>query len=139
MTTEALQQVQAAVYTKLSGDSDVTSLLASAAAIYDHVPATAAFPYIVIADMAASPMDTQLFSGATVTIAIETYSRAAGKTEAQQIAAAIAAALHHTDFAVAGHHLVSCRITGTQLAQVFDATTWHCRQTAQILVEPAET
>lgn len=137
MTAETLLQVQAAVYTRVSGDSGITSLLAQAGAVYDHVPAAAAFPYIVIADMAALPMETQQFSGSTVTMAIETYSRAAGKAEAQRIAAALDTALHHAAFTITGHHLVSCRITATQIAQVFDATTWQCRQIVEIVTEPA--
>ena len=138
MTTQTIAAVQAAVYTKVSCDSGITTLLASSAAIYDHVPASAAFPYIVIADIAAAPMETQQFSGATVSLALETYSRAAGKAEAQSIAAAIDAALHQADFDVTGHHLVSCRVTSTQIAQVFDATTWRCRQTVEIIVEPID-
>lgn len=138
MTAETLLQVQAAVYTRLSGDSGITALLGAANAVYDHVPPAAVFPYIVIADMAAAPMETQQCHGATVTLAIDTYSRAAGKAEIQRIAAAIHAALHHADIAVTGHHAVSCKITNLQMAQIFDATTWRCRQTVVLIIEPAE-
>ncbi len=139
MIAETLSQVQAAVYSRLSGDSGITTLLANSGAVYDHVPQGSAFPYIVIADMAAQPADTQQFAGMTVSMVIETYSRSAGKQEIQHIAAAIQSALHHADFAVTDHHLVLCRITATDIAQVFDATTWLCRQRVALLVEPVET
>ncbi|HEX2751684.1 MAG TPA: DUF3168 domain-containing protein [Alphaproteobacteria bacterium] len=139
MTTETLSQVQVAVYSRLSGDSNITSRLATADAVYDHVPQGSAFPYIVISDMAAQPADTQQFAGMAVSMVLETYSRAADKQEIQHIAAAIESAFHHADFAVTGHHLVLCRITATDIAQVFDATTWLCRQRIALLVEPVET
>lgn len=137
MSTEPLMQTQAAVYNRLSGDSGIIALLAGANAIYDHVPQGSAFPYIVLADMATEPADTQQFPGTAISMSIETYSRAGGKQESQQIAAAIDSALHNADFAVTGHDLVFCRITATEIAQVFDAATWRCRQRVALLIEPA--
>jgi len=138
MSAETLLHVQAAVYGRLSGDDAVTSLLAAADAVYDQVPQGSAFPYIVLADMAARPADTQRFSETAVFLSIETYSRTAGKHECQRIAAAIEAALHEADFAVTEHRLVFCRIAATEIAQIYDATTWRCRQNLQLLVEPVD-
>lgn len=138
MSAETLLHVQAAVYSRLSGDVAVTSLLAGADAVYDQVPHGSAFPYIVLADMAARPENTQQFSGTRVFLSLESYSRAAGKQACQRIAAAIAGVLDGANFAVTGHSLIECRIIATEIAQVYDATTWRCRQSLELLVEPAD-
>lgn len=136
MSTETLWRAQTAIYTLLTQSSALTTLLAHAAAIYDHVPAGSAFPYIVLGDMRAQANDTQQHSGTEIFCTLESHSRKTGQQEIKKIADAIHAVLHHQSPAIAGHITVLCEITNTQVEHLPDTQSWRCRQTLRLLAEP---
>ena len=139
MSTETLWCTQTAIYTHLTASTAVTALLASPAAVYDHVPAGSAFPYIVLTDLSAQSSDTQAHSGTDILCTIESHSRLTGQQEIKKLAGAIDAALHNQSPAITGHVLVLCQITATQIEQLPDTQSWRCRQTLRLIVEPVLT
>lgn len=137
MSTETLWRTQTAIYAHLSAALAVTTLLAQPDAVYDHVPANSAFPYIVLSDLSARPVDTQQYDGTEVLCTIESYSRQAGQQEIKKIADAISDALHNQNPAISGHIPVLCQMTDTHIEQMFDTQSWRCRQILRLIVEPA--
>ncbi len=135
MPQDSLWPVQAAIYGVLTGEPAVTAQLPEGAeGVFDHVPQGSAFPYIVLGDSGAQPLETQAGGGCDSTIDIHTYSRALGMKEAKAVMAAIAACLHAQDFAVTGQRLVFCRLMSQTLRQ--DGETRHGTQRFRIITEP---
>src|SRR5690554_4378261 len=77
-------------------------LMARATAVYDHVPQTAQFPYVVIGDDTAIDFDTDDTTGAESTITIHVWSQKRGRKEAKQIQGDIYDALHRYELSVSG-------------------------------------
>lgn len=96
--------------------------------------AGSAFPYIVLGESAAEPLETQAGGGYDTTLDIHTYSRALGMKEAKAVMAAISDCLHGQDFAVTGQRLVFCRLISQSLRQ--DGETRHGVQRFRIITEP---
>ena len=60
MTQDSAWAAQAALYAALCAHAPLTAQLAAGAgSVFDHVPQGAAFPYIVLGDMRAAPLETQ--------------------------------------------------------------------------------
>lgn len=135
MPQDSLWPVQAAIYGVLAGDAGLAALLANGAdSVFDHVPQASAFPYIVLGESAAQPLETQEGGGCDMTVDIHAYSRALGMKEAKAIIAAVSAALHDRNFTVIGQRLVLCRLQSQQLRQ--EGETRHGISRFRIVTEP---
>lgn len=75
--------LQQAIYTRLNSDSNLTSTLG--AAVYDDVPDSAPFPYVVIGDVTEGPNDTMGTTGRDATVTVHTWSQYEGSKEIKQI------------------------------------------------------
>lgn len=76
--------LQQAVYSRLSGDTELVTTLG--AAVYDHVPDSAAFPYVVIGDITEATNDTMTRTGRGVTLTLHLWSQYAGMKQLDLIA-----------------------------------------------------
>ena len=136
MPQDSLWPVQAAIYGVLAGNSALTAQLAEgASSVFDHVPQGSAFPYIVLGNSAAQPLETQSGGGCDSTVDIHAYSRALGMKEAKSVMAAVSDALHNQNFTVAGQRLVFCRLISHELRQ--EGETRHGISRFRIITEPA--
>lgn len=68
-----------AIYTRLNTDSELTTTLG--AEVYDRVPDSAPFPYVVIGDVTEAPNDTMGQTGRDCTVIIHGWSQYAGNKE----------------------------------------------------------
>lgn len=75
--------IQTAVYSRLSGDTTLVTTLG--AQVYDKVPDSAAFPYVVIGDDTETPNDTMGKTGRDTTLTIHTWSQYPGKKQTKEI------------------------------------------------------
>lgn len=101
--------VQKAVHARLCADAAVTALLpAGAAGICDEVLEDAAFPYIVLGELDANPLEGAE-NARDIAFDIRVISKAKGFAEARDIMAAVSASLHEADIAVDNHRVVFCR------------------------------
>jgi hypothetical protein len=75
--------LQQASYTRLSGDATLTSTLG--ASVYDHVPDSAPFPYVVIGDVTEAPADTMGKTRRNLTLTVHSWSQAKGMKQVLQI------------------------------------------------------
>ena len=135
MPQDSLWPVQAAIYGVLTSAGALTAQLAEGTdSVFDHVPQGSAFPYIVLGECAAQPLETQGGGGCDMTVDIHAYSRALGMKEAKAIIAAVAAALHDRNFTVTGQRLVFCLLQSQQLRQ--EGETRHGISRFRIITEP---
>ncbi len=138
MTTDSLFKTQAALYSKLTGATAVTELLAGGAeSVMDEVPADSSFPYIVIGEISAKTLDTQGHRGRDVTATIHSYSRGRGMKEIKDIMSAIFESLHDGTLAVAGQTIILCQETSADAFIDGDGETRHGIQKFRIITETA--
>lgn len=76
--------LQQSVYTRLSGDTELVTTLG--AAVYDHVPDSAAFPYVALGDVTEGFADNMGRTGRNLTITVHIWSQYAGMKQVKQIA-----------------------------------------------------
>lgn len=99
--TAAGWELQKAIFAQLDGNlSD---------AVYDHVPAHAAFPFIVVGDATASDWGASELDGEEHALSIHIWSRYHGRMQMKQMMGEIKAALTQPLPALAGHVLVDLR------------------------------
>lgn len=133
--------IQSAIYTRLSGFTALTALLArSGAAIYDYVPqeladTTSEFPYLVIGDIEAGEFDADDRLGHDTTVTIHVFSRYLGKKECADIMAQVYEALHRYALPVTGFSLVDCHWDGlSDIMMDPDGQTRHGVQRFRVIV-----
>lgn len=126
MSLESSWDVQTAVYSRLTGISALTDLLAEGAdSILDHVPPGTAFPYVVIGEMTTRPFDTQTHQGCDLALALHAYSQGSGMKEVKSIVSALTDALHDQVFVVPNQTLILCQKTDTSMTLEQDGVTRH--------------
>jgi hypothetical protein len=100
--------LQAAIYTRLTGYSALTTALGGQK-VYDHVPQGTAAPYVVIGDDTLTEWDTKSKNGWECTITIHVWDfEKAGRKSVKTLLSHIFAALHRqeTNITVSGFSLV---------------------------------
>lgn len=75
--------LQQAVYTRLSGDSALTTTLG--ASVYDEVPDAASFPYVAIGDVTETPRDTMGTTGRDATLTVHVWSQYPGSKQVKEV------------------------------------------------------
>jgi hypothetical protein len=129
--------VQKAVFEKLAGDTALSSLLASGSGgVYDFVPPTALFPYIVFGDMQSRPLDTADIVGREMTMTLTAYSQKNGFKEIRLILSAIYACLHRQSLSLDGHIAIRCDETGLDTSTENDGQLYKGSIRFRILTEP---
>ncbi|TAL39636.1 MAG: DUF3168 domain-containing protein [Alphaproteobacteria bacterium] len=137
MSADSAWDVQTAIYSRLSGTSALTALLAAGAAgVCDHVPEGMAFPYVVLSTLQAQPGDTQQTHGYDITLSIASYSRGEGMKELRGIMAAIYDTLHDASFSVPNQTLILCRQLSSETQLEQDGVTRAGLQRFRIITEP---
>lgn len=138
MSAESTWDVQAGIYARLAGYTALTTQLSGGAnAVLDHVPQGKGFPYVVMGETSATPLDTQVTSGNEVHVTLHSYSREPGMQELKKIMVAVYDALHHASFSIPNQTLILCRWLGAETRLESDGVTRHGQQHFQIITEPA--
>jgi hypothetical protein len=116
--------LQAAVFAALADDAPLTSLLGEVR-IYDDVPPRPAYPYLTFGRSSERDWSTGTDAGTEHVLTLHVWSMAAGRKEAQAIAAAAEAALHDRALTLAGHRLVNLRHEYSEVRRDADGETIH--------------
>ncbi|MFZ4605154.1 MAG: DUF3168 domain-containing protein [Caulobacter sp.] len=143
---DASAALQTAIFTTLRADAALVALFApDEVRVYDRIPAdrdtgkvTARFPFIHIGaedDQVLDDSDQCHVLGEHFASA-HVWSRAVGRVEAKQIAAAVAAAVD-APLAIEGFAVISQRIEGIRAAPGGDGLTSHRVVSAAWVIEPA--
>ena len=131
----ALQQ---AVYAALSVSDDIKELAGDPPRLFDAVPRSSAFPYIVVGDDAETNWDTATESGSEHTLAIHVWSRAGGRKEIKLAAEAVRECLDGASLALTGHTLVDLRYPRSDFTRENDGETYRAVLRFRAVTEPSE-
>ena len=116
----ALQQ---AVYTTLSGDSQLTSTLG--AGVYDDVPQGSAYPFVTLGDDGAIDYSTVDLVGSQTALNIHVWSQSYGSRETKDIMDRIHTLLHDASISVTGYNLINNRFEFSDVLRDPDGITRH--------------
>ncbi|MEM8935287.1 MAG: DUF3168 domain-containing protein [Pseudomonadota bacterium] len=106
--TQAMFELQRAVYQHLASDALLQAEVGAPARIYDDPPDGAIFPYITLGEARASAW-AGVSGGFEHDLKLYAFSRYAGRKEVKRILSAVYDALHDAAFSVTGHSLVNIR------------------------------
>ena len=134
MTADSQWPVRRTLHASLAGNAGVTALV-PAARVFDHVPQSSDYPYLVVGEMTLRSFDTKDSNGAEIIATIHTWSRYRGMKECEQIMAAVIDALDQQSLAISGHDLVLCRLESSDTVLEPDGLTRHGVQRFRIVTD----
>lgn len=102
----ALQPVQQALYTKLSGDGVLMGMISG---VYDAPPQHAAVPYVVIGDGQSDIHPQTISDVSECTLAIHVWTTASGRKAALAILNRLHGLLHQGTMNITGFTLIAMR------------------------------
>lgn len=106
-----LNALQAAIYSRLTGYSALTTALGGSK-VYDHVPQRTVAPYVVIGDDTSVDFDTKTSNGWEVTLTIHCWDfEKAGRKSVKAIMGHIYDALHKAESSIT--------VTGFSLVMIY--------------------
>lgn len=106
--------------------------------VYDSVPPSATFPYIVVGTGQSLPNRADCYDGTESFIDIDVWSRAVGFPEAKGIADRIRAVLDDAALSVTGHTLELLSFQGSQFIRDPDGLTNRVNMSLRALSQPAD-
>jgi hypothetical protein len=129
----ALQQ---AVFATLCMSEAIREIVGDPPRLFDAVPRSSAFPYIVVGEDGESNWDTATEAGSEHTLAIHVWSRAGGRKEIKLAAEAVRQCLDGASLALTGHTLVDLRYLSAQFARDSDGETFRASVRFRAVTEP---
>jgi hypothetical protein len=132
--TGASFSLQAAIFSALSADAALQSLIGSR--LYDAVPQPATFPYAVIGDDTESNWDTATEQGSEHIVSVDAWSQGGGHKESKTIADAVRAVLDGASLAPSGQTLIDIRYQGAEFARQPDGETYRATLKFRAVLEP---
>lgn len=119
----ALWAVQEAMYKKLSTHEGLAGLVQDR--IFDNASVEdVTYPYVVIGEPLADPLETKTTAGEEIAIVLHVWSTYSGKKEAVEIINACLDALKGAT-SVEGFQLLKVKVDGTQVFEDTDTTRRH--------------
>lgn len=118
-------ELQQAIYSELSGDSELTSTLG--ASVYDDVPDHQAvtFPYVNIGEDTTLDYSTKDLVGSETTLNMHVWSRYRGSKEVKQIMDRVHSLLHDSNLTVTGRNFINLRAEFSDVLRDPDGITRH--------------
>ena len=111
----ALWQVQRAIYTKLTADEALMSVVSG---VFDEPPEDRRLPYVTIGEVTETPWDTHDKRGFEAMVTINAWSGYQGNREAAEILAHVDRILHRRPLPVAGWTVISITHTADGVRKV---------------------
>ena len=127
--------LQKAAYAVLKADAMLTALLGSDW-LYDDVPQTVPFPYVVIEQMRVNDWSTSTERGSEHILMLHIWSRYKGKREAFEIADAVREALDDAELTLDDNRLISLMHQYSDLRRGDDRKSWHGVMRFRAVTEP---
>ena len=115
--------LQTAIYSKLSNDSNLTSVLG--ASVFDDIPENTPYPYVQLGEDDASDYSTKDQNGSEVAVNIDIWSRYRGSLEAKNIMDRIHTLLHDSSLSVTGSNFINMRFEFSDIIRDPDGITRH--------------
>lgn len=105
-----LWPIQTALYARLSADATLDGRISG---VFDHVPETQTFPYVVVGEATVTSQGAHDRFGARATVTCHVWSAYHGFSEALAIADDLVRLIDHQPLALDGHHTVAVRLEQT--------------------------
>jgi len=115
--------LQTAIYSKLSNDSNLTSVLG--ASVFDDIPENTPYPYVQLGEDTAIDYSTKDQTGSEVTVNVDVWSRYRGSLEAKNIMDRIHTLLHDSSLSVTGSNFINMRFEFSDIIRDPDGITRH--------------
>lgn len=135
MITDAAWSLQTALYTALTGDHTLKTLIGDPARVYDAIPADSVFPFLQIGAGQLSPY-LGIEGGFEHIIRITAFSRWGGRQECKLIAEAVRARLQNAGLALEGHHVLQARLIFEDHLRYRDPETFQGAMRFRIITAP---
>lgn len=132
MTGFATLALQQALYAKLTGDATLMTLVD---AVYDHVPESAAMPYVTIGGIHSRDYSTCTTSGQEHRVALHVWARGRGRKDTLIILERLHALLHDGALPLDGHTLVHARVESAVARPLEDGLTYEGEMQARIVTQ----
>jgi hypothetical protein len=116
--------LQSAIVTALRSDAALVALTDGESRVFDDVPPRTPYPYITIGQTVERDWSTGSEAGHEHTVTLHVWSRANGRRQVHQIAAAVRQRLHNAGLDVTGHRLVNLRHEFTEARRDGDGETY---------------
>ena len=117
--------LQKAIFTALSNNADLATLIGNPPRVYDDPPGMAELPYIQIGEGTESDWSTSTQTGAEHLLTIHVWSRTGGRMQARVILSAIYDVLHDASLVLENQRLVNLRFALSQVWREADGETYH--------------
>ena len=117
--------LQSAVYSLLSGDSSLDTLIGDGR-IYDSVaPQDSAYPYVVIGMETVTDLGTKTLDGNLYNLNIEVWSQYRGQKQIKEVMERIYNLVNNVSISVSGADSVMSYVSSTTTMTVVDCITRH--------------
>ncbi len=113
------------MFSALSADAGIQSLLGSPPRLFEHVPDGTAFPYLVIGGGATLEAGTDTGQGSFHRLVLHVWSRERGMSECRAVMDAVRSVLHEAALALSGRTLTYLRFSGSDVLRETDGRTFH--------------
>jgi hypothetical protein len=133
----AAAALRAAIHDALVADTPLTSLLGGPR-IYDEVPISVVFPYVMLGETRVSDWSTGSERGAEHQLTLHAWSRQGGHKEAHLVAGALLQALDDADLTLADHRLINLRFALADVRREADGRTYHALVRFRAVTEPED-
>mgnify|MGYP003639776546 FL=1 len=115
--------LQTAVFSKLSTDSNLTSVLK--AKVFDDIPENTDYPYVQLGEDTAIDYGTKDQTGSEVSVNVDVWSRYRGSLEAKNIMDRVHTLLHDSSLSVTGSNFINMRFEFSDIIRDPDGITRH--------------
>ncbi len=133
--TAPAAELQKAIFSALSADADLVTLLGSVR-IFDQAPANVAFPYITFGRTSFYDWSTGTESGTEQLFTLHVWSKAKSKKETLDIMELARARLDDASLPLEGHHLVNIRLEFAEARHDDDLSVHHGLLRFRAVTEP---
>ena len=127
--------LQTAIYAKLAADAALGAVLGGPR-VYDDVPQRAEFPYLTFGQSSEKDWSTQTDDGIEHVVALQVWSRAAGRRECDDILQAARTSLHNAALTLPGHRLINFRHELSEVRREADGVTFRGTARFRAVTEP---
>lgn len=115
--------LQQAIYSKLNGDSNLTSTLGCS--VFDDVPQGSSFPYITLGEETVTDYSTATDTGGENMVNIHVWSRDHGSKQTKEIMDRVHTLLHDSSLTVTGFNSINNRFEFSDVMRDPDGITRH--------------
>ena len=128
--------VHAAVFSLLSADVTLAALLAPGSGLVDAMPKTRSFPFALLASVESTDRSADVVAGQAHTFLFEIWSRAANRTECNDITGRIEELLLSDEWDAAQTHITTRSALGCRTSHDRQSRAFVARLRIRLTTEP---